>query len=181
MGRGTILKKVYQLQRVKIIKMKYQTGLPRLNFRQLRISMKQAEWIGSALMLALILMAYFHSSPHLYIESGCIAFLTLSGALLLLSFIWELLVHILGSQIQEGSKIRPNYKAEIYATLKCVYVVAWIVAWPLAKSRAGEPIGLKWNLADLEENKPSLVIKTIVSVLFADLFSYWKHRLLHLP
>lgn len=117
------------------------------SYSRCRITNSQAEVIGQALMVVLVVMGYFHSSPHLYLESGCFAFLTLSGALLLLSGLWEASVHILGSQIQAKAETQPNYKAEIYATLKCVFVVSWIGAWPLAKYRAGKAIGLKWNLA----------------------------------
>ena len=65
--------------------------------------------------------------------------------------------------------------------LGCVHVVSWIVAWPLAKYRLEMPIGLKMNHAATGDHWALTLWKTALSMLFADTFSYWKHRLFHHP
>ncbi|NUP09190.1 MAG: sterol desaturase family protein [Polyangiaceae bacterium] len=58
------------------------------------------------------------------------------------------------------------------------WIAATLLAWPLARIRAGEPTGLTW---DLEQAGGPLAVflQTAGGILVLDAWLYWKHRLLH--
>lgn len=63
-------------------------------------------------------------------------------------------------------------------TAVAAWVAACLLAWPLARIRAGQPTGLVWSLA--EAGGPlAVILQTAGGILVLDAWLYWKHRLLH--
>jgi lathosterol oxidase len=63
-------------------------------------------------------------------------------------------------------------------TALAAWVAACLLAWPLARMRAGEPTGLVWTVA--QAGGPlALVLQNLGGILVLDAWLYWKHRLLH--
>jgi sterol desaturase/sphingolipid hydroxylase (fatty acid hydroxylase superfamily) len=63
-------------------------------------------------------------------------------------------------------------------TAMAAWIAACLLAWPLARMRAGEPTGLVWTLE--EAGGPlAVVLGNVGGILVLDAWLYWKHRLLH--
>lgn len=63
-------------------------------------------------------------------------------------------------------------------TALAAWMAACLLAWPLAKMRAGEPTGLVWSV-DEAGGPVAVVLGNLGGILVLDAWLYWKHRLLH--
>jgi sterol desaturase/sphingolipid hydroxylase (fatty acid hydroxylase superfamily) len=63
-------------------------------------------------------------------------------------------------------------------TALSAYIAACLLAWPLARMRAGEPTGLVWT-AEEAGGLLGIVLGNIGGILLLDGWLYLKHRLLH--
>lgn len=75
----------------------------------------------------------------------------------------------------QGPRRRPAMILEgVRDTSVAAWVAACLLAWPLAKMRAGLPTGLVWSPPDA-----ATVVGTLGGLLVLDAWLYAKHRLLH--
>jgi sterol desaturase/sphingolipid hydroxylase (fatty acid hydroxylase superfamily) len=58
------------------------------------------------------------------------------------------------------------------------WVAACLLAWPLARMRAGEATGLVWNV-EQAGGPVAVILQNLGGILVLDAWLYWKHRLLH--
>ena len=68
---------------------------------------------------------------------------------------------------------------EFCDTTSAMFVIACMATWPVTQHRLGQWTSLRWTLAETGNGVAGYIAKAIVGILLADLWNYWKHRLLH--
>lgn len=133
------------------------------------------EW---TVLLGLPTLAIFHSDTLLYIKTGILSFsvllvmaLTCSTLLTFLPRLW--------SQARLVNTAIPHFYEEIKCSLKNVFVIGFIAAWPLTNYRLGMEVSLKWRLEDTGDSLLLAVFKLVVAFIVGDAFFYFQHRLFH--
>lgn len=82
------------------------------------------------------------------------------------------------SRLQGARRLPALIGRGVRDTALAAWIAACLLAWPLAKMRAGEPTGLVWTVE--EAGGPvALVLGNLGGILALDAWLYWKHRLLH--
>jgi sterol desaturase/sphingolipid hydroxylase (fatty acid hydroxylase superfamily) len=111
------------------------------------------------------------------------------------SAIWEFLcIYVIADpvRIQANKKEPPLYKEEIRDCLLCMYVLATIVAWPVAMHRDGFETAFKPKIEDaaffaeytfygVNMGYVYYGFKIFITTFLADAFTFWKHWGFHHP
>lgn len=146
---------------------------------------KMKQWLQIADALAWIVPAVmtgvcvFTESPVTFLNSIALTFLAISVPTLLLCYALHVVSSQCGERIQGQRKKPPPIPREAWETVRCLYTVACIAAWPISWHRLGYSTGITWEMTDVTTSWIGAAGHLIVGVIFADFWSYWKHRLLH--
>ncbi|MEZ4294728.1 MAG: sterol desaturase family protein [Polyangiaceae bacterium] len=136
--------------------------------------------IDAVLPVGLLAAGFLHpESPRVWFESFGLAFVGLAGGILGGAGVVHLLSKRFGERIQ-GVRGKPApIGREAFETARCMFVVACLAAWPLARWRLGHPMGLTWTLDESTGGPVRVIAQTLAGILVLDAWLYWKHRLLH--
>lgn len=142
------------------------------------VTAKQAELLEWVVLLGLPGLAVFHHSAPVYLESGiwCFTGLLISGFICSITLA---LLPRLCSRPRPTNTAPPHYLKELWCSLKNVFVISFIAAWPVANHRLGFDTSLKWRLEDTGDTLPQALLKIVMAFFAGDAFFYWQHRLFH--
>lgn len=150
--------------------------------RPVRERRRRADWatrIDYAVLLGLTASGLLcPQGPKLWYQAFAVAVVGLWSAVLsgaaLVTFISERQTPRL-----QGVRRKPALIGrEVKTTMLSAWVAAAFLAWPLARSWSGAPIGLVWSLADAGGGL-LIFSQTFAALFVLDAWLYWKHRLLH--
>lgn len=107
-----------------------------------------------------------------------LGFVAIAGPVLAAAGLVTLLARAAPARLQ-GPRRRPALTARAARdTAVAAFVAAALLAWPLARIRAGLPTGLTWSLAHAG-GAAALAGRMLAALVVLDAWLYWKHRLLH--
>lgn len=136
--------------------------------------------IDGALPFGLTALGFLHpESVTVWFQSLVASFAAVAGVVLGGAGVTHLLSLRFGQRIQ-GPRVKPAPIArEAFETARCMYVVACLMAWPVARWRLGHPMGLTWTLDGATGGAARVILQTLAGIVVLDAWLYWKHRLLH--
>jgi lathosterol oxidase len=111
----------------------------------------------------------------------------LATLLLVSSTIWEFLSPFLAyptyERIQARKTMLPLYLEEIRDALLCHFVIATLSAWPLAMQRDGYTTAFKKTIGEAAffDSYMYYALKIVVTAIWADAWTFWKHYCFHHP
>lgn len=147
----------------------------------MKITGTQAKVINTSILVGGIASGLLSDDPSIwyrcFLDTFLLIMLTVFPTALIIycfSLIW-------GKRIQYNNPEKPKLVKEVIETTSCFFVVACMVAWPLKRFRQGH---LKAYVWDIEESTPGSgilpnLVYLLISFLVVDVYTYWKHRLLH--
>eukprot|EP00117_Sycon_ciliatum_P009698 scpid6005/ scgid11882/ Lathosterol oxidase; C-5 sterol desaturase; Delta(7)-sterol 5-desaturase; Lathosterol 5-desaturase; Sterol-C5-desaturase len=133
-------------------------------------------WLLPAAMTAVCVLT---ESPWVFLSSLCGTFVAISVPTMVLSAAlhWFCCWH--GKRIQGERKRPAPIGREVLETLRCLYTVSCIAAWPVSRYRLGHATGITWEMHDLTTSWMGVIGHFVFGLAFADFWNYWKHRILH--
>lgn len=145
------------------------------------LSKQVANAIDLSVTFAIPLSGFWHYSTTEYFIAYALLFSFLGMTIMVLASTAYLLslYCCADSRIQGMRKKPPLLGAEIYGTLRCVFLVSGMAAWPLGKARCGLETGLTWSLHEVGLSWEVICLQLLAGVMLMDAWTYWKHRLLH--
>lgn len=81
--------------------------------------------------------------------------------------------------VDDDAKARKLLREEVAETMRCMWCISCMAAWPLSRYAAGEATGLIWTLDEISSTLPRYLLGFVVGIPTADAWLYLKHRLLH--
>lgn len=105
-------------------------------------------------------------------------FFVLDSVILSSGYLVWWITSIIGTKLQSYKTSPPLIIQEIKETSATLFTVACISVVPFTKYQLGGKIGFTWEFKD---TLPVFFLKMALLVMFSDLFTYWKHWLLHRP
>lgn len=116
---------------------------------------------------------------HAFYSSVLVAFCMIVGPLLAAAWVVHRGVRGSDGRLQGPRRTPPRLRQEIGETVRAMFVVACMAAWPLTQYRLGEPTGMVWELDAAGGFWTVLGLNLVVGILAIDAWTYLKHRLLH--
>lgn len=139
-----------------------------------------AKWVDRGVVVALpatgILCPY---GPRAYYTALALGFLGIATAVLAGAGIVTWLSERQRDRLQGPRRRSAMILEGVRDTSVAAWVMASLLAWPLARMWSGLPTGLVWTLPDAS-SIAATVIGTLAGLIALDAWLYWKHRLLHL-
>lgn len=129
-------------------------------------------------LLGLPALALLHEAPLLYLKTG----VWVSSVLLVIALTCSTLLAVVPRLWAETRPLNtgaPHFWDEIACSLKNVFVIGFIAAWPVTNYRLGLEVSLKWSLADTGDSLLAALLKLLLAFVAGDAFFYWQHRLFH--
>jgi lathosterol oxidase len=138
-----------------------------------------ATWVDRAVLAALTASGLLcPEGPAPFYSGLALAFAGLAGAVLGAELFTTWLGERSARRLQGPRRGPAKRRQGAWDTAVAMWVAAALLAWPLARSLAGKPIGLVWHLPDTK-SALLVVAQTLASLFVLDAWLYWKHRLLH--
>lgn len=134
------------------------------------------DWAIVALVPATGLL---HPSPGVYYITFLTAFVLITIPLLLVSTVVYFISEARGRRIQGPRRENPPIGREIFGTVRAMFLVAAMAAWPAGLYRIGLPTGLAWTLDEMGLSWWMAVLQMYLGIVAVDAWTYWKHRILH--
>lgn len=140
--------------------------------------------LGQAINLSVVVgglaLGLVSKNPIQWYEIFIKLFVGLTLVMIPFAFFFTLFCKMFGKRIQIPPK-PTQYISEIYNTVVCYFVVALMAAWPVQKYANGELTAYTMDIKEsfLGDSIILNVLFALVFFLFIDLYTYWKHRLLH--
>lgn len=120
-----------------------------------------------------------HPSPVVYYLTFLQAFGIITIPLLLICTLVYLFSESRGKRIQGKRKERPAIGREMFGTIRAMFLVAAMAAWPAGLYRMGIPTGFAWTLKEMGLSWWMVILQMYLGIVAVDAWTYWKHRLLH--
>lgn len=120
-----------------------------------------------------------HPSPIIYFSTFLKAFVLITLPLLAISWFVFLFSKRNGKRIQGQRRTKPMIGQEIFGTVRAMFIVAAMVAWPAGLYRMGIPTGFAWTLEEMGVTWWGAILQMYFGIIAIDAWTYWKHRLLH--
>lgn len=134
------------------------------------------DWLVVALMF---LSGLLHPSVSLFYSSFIRVFLIVTLPLLAFSYLTYIYSEKNGARIQGVRKSAPPIANEVFGTVRAMFVVSCMAAWPVGLYRAGIPTGIAWTLEQMGITWWMAVLEMFLGIVAVDAITYWKHRVLH--
>jgi len=129
--------------------------------------------------VALLAAGLLAGDPALWYEGFAWTF----GAIVVPLMTMATLSHVLylnsGVRIQGERKKKPPIPAEAFETVRAMFVVATMAAWPVYMELQGQPTGLVWTVEEAGGSIWLVILQMWAGIVAVDAWTYWKHRLLH--
>ena len=152
----------------------YKASMPRA-----KLWLTSADTMAWLVPMAMTSVCVLTESPVVFLSSLLTIFVAISAPTLFLCWLLQLVSDSWGERIQGERKRAPPIQREVWETTRCLYTVACIAAWPVSRYRLGHETGITWRMEDVTDSWFGAGGLLLVGVVFADFWSYWKHRLLH--
>lgn len=140
---------------------------------------KVAGFIDWFIVVAFFLSGFLHPGPGIYYTSLLRIFIILTVPLMLFSALAYRFSENHGQRIQGERKKLPPIAMEAFGSIRAMFVVACMAAWPVALYRMGRPTGLVWTIQEMGLSWWMVVLQMYLGIILVDAMTYWKHRLLH--
>jgi lathosterol oxidase len=140
---------------------------------------RHAPTIDNALVLLALLSGFLHPAIKLYYESLVEIFFIITVPLMLFGFLVYIFSEKFGSRIQGERKKNPPIAKEAFGSIRAMFVVACMAAWPAGLYRAGYQTGLAWTLQEMGLSWWMVIGEMYLGIIAIDAWTYWKHRMLH--
>lgn len=140
---------------------------------------KTASVIDWLIVVLIPATGFLHPDSQIYFQTFLILFGVITIPLLTFSSIVYWFSERNGKRIQGVRKKSPPIGREIFGTVRAMFLVAAMAAWPLGLSRAGYPSGLVWTLEEMGLTWWMTLLQMYAGIIAVDALTYWKHRLLH--
>lgn len=149
-------------------------ALPRFIIRD-----RAATLIDWGVVLLSFLSGVLFPAPEVYYTALLQVFLIVTVPLLLFSYLIYRFSEQNGLRIQGVRKAMPPIAREVFGTVRAMFIVACLAAWPVGLYRLGVPTGIAWTLEQMGLTWWMAVLEMYVGIVAIDAITYWKHRLLH--
>ncbi|UJR82972.1 sterol desaturase family protein [Sandaracinus amylolyticus] len=141
--------------------------------------MTRAHWIERLVFAVLVLAGLLcPQGPARFYGAMVIAFVGITCVLLPGAALFTWLSERSPSRLQGPRRLPTFAWRGTKDTLGATLVASCLLAWPLARLRAGEPTGLVWTLEEAG-GLGTVVLGNLFALVALDAWLYWKHRLLH--
>lgn len=138
-----------------------------------------AVYIDWAIVILFFASGLLHPSAVVYYDTLWRVFLVIIIPMLAVMTLFYRLSESYGQRIQgERNKIPPIAK-EMFGTMRAMFVVSCMAAWPVGMYRMGLPTGIAWTLEEMGLSWWMVILQMYLGIVLVDAMTYWKHRLLH--
>lgn len=131
------------------------------------------------MLVGVVAAGLLHSEPLLWLACFGVAFVALAGSILTLAFFATRWAESRAIRIQGPRRKAPPMREEAWVTTQAMWVMAGLVAWPLAATWLGHETGFTWTLEGTGWSLPGAIAVNVAGVFAVDAWTYWKHRALH--
>ena len=138
-----------------------------------------ADAVDLLVSFAIPLSGFWHHDPAVYFSSYLWVFLPLVTTILFLASVAYILSLHCGRRIQGDRKKQPLFAAEIWGSVRCIFLVSGMAAWPVGNARCGLDHGFAWTLNEIGLPLELACLQVLCGIILMDAWTYWKHRLLH--
>lgn len=135
--------------------------------------------IDWAVVALAFLSGLLHPSAAMFYDSLWRLFLVITLPLMSLSYLLFRFSEHCGQRIQGERKTTPPLFAEAFGSIRAMFVVSCMGAWPMGMYRMGLPTGLAWTLQEMGLTWWMVVLEMYLGIVAVDALTYWKHRFLH--
>ncbi len=138
-----------------------------------------ANFIDWSIVVLFFLSGFLHPNPQIYYSSLLRIFAAIVIPLMLFAAITYRFSEQYGSRIQGQRKKLPPIAQEAFGSIRAMFVVSCMAAWPVGLYRIGMPTGLVWTVQEMGLSWWMVVLEMYLGIIAVDAMTYWKHRLLH--
>ena len=115
----------------------------------MRVGKRAAAAVNYTIMLGGTAAGLLFEQPALWYETLALTSVCILGPILLGGWLVQKVADRWGARIQGPRKAAPPIKREILETVRSMYVVALMAAWPIAYMRVGADTGLVWTVEEM--------------------------------
>lgn len=140
---------------------------------------KVTTFVDGFIILSFFLSGFLHPGPASYYDSLWRIFAIITIPLMLFSTLMYWFSERNGTRIQGERKKAAPIAKEAFGTVRAMFVVSCMAAWPVGMYRMGLPTGLAWTLEEMGLSWWMVLLQMYLGIVAVDAMTYWKHRLLH--